>query len=302
MEMKRERRHPAEDMIKLSGNIVMFDTTLRDGAHSPRASFSESQKMAIAEALHRLEVDVVEIGTPAASREEFRIASKICAIMTDRTIAVLAKPVRRDIEASLEAVASSSRVRLHTYISTSPQQMAAQGMHQDQVLETITQSVSFARNHTDDVEWSSEDATRSDQEFLCRCIEAAIMAGATTINLPDSTGWIMPSEYRSLFEAVRARVPGSERAVFSVHCHNDLGLALANTLAGVQGGARQIECTLQGLGARAGNAATGDVLHLIRARPDALPYSLSINYSAMTDADDLVAAIVRGQSRLSDGS
>lgn len=276
--------------------LVIFDTTLRDGAHSPRATFTEGQKLAIAGALRQTEVDVVEIGMPAASPEQFRIVLKICAILNETTVAILAKPARKDIEHSLEAVTGAARVRLHTFISTSPQQMAAQGLDQDGVLEAITQSVSLARKHTDDVEWSSEDATRSNQEFLCRCVEAAIMAGATTINLPDSAGWIMPDEYRSLFETVRARVPISERAVFSVHCHDDLGLALANSFAGLQGGARQIECTLQGMGARAGNASTEEVLHLIRERSDALPYRTSINYSAMENADALVAAIIREQS------
>lgn len=276
--------------------LVIFDTTLRDGTHSPLVSFSEGEKLAIAEALRETGVDIIEIGMPGASAEEFRLVSWICTILRETTVAVLAKPERRDIEGAVEAAAGADRMRLHTFISTSPHQMEAQGLHPDGVLEAISESVSFARQHTDDVEWSSEDGTRSDFDFLCRCVETAIKAGATTINLPDSAGWITPDEYRSLFESLRARVNGAERVVFSVHCHDDLGLALANTLAGVQGGARQIECTLRGLGARAGNTATSELLHLMNRRPETLPFRTSINTSAMAKADALVSAIINKRS------
>lgn len=276
---------------RAGGPIIMFDTTLRDGAHSPQVSFSEDDKFAIAECLNEMGADVVEVGAPGSSSVEFDTVVAVSKILRRPIVCALAGPRNREIEIAAEATRFADRWRLHTFISTSPQQMKAQGLSADAVVEAIAGSVSLARNYTDDVEWSSEDGTRAELDFLCRCVETAIEAGASTINIPDSTGWITPNEYRGLFETLRSRVPGADRVVFSVHCHDDLGLALANTLAGLDGGARQVECTVNGLGARAGNASVGELLRLLEARPDLVAFPTSLDPVGVARASALVSTM-----------
>lgn len=284
-----------EPRLRYDERLVIFDTTLRDGAHSPLVSFSLDDKLTIAECLNEMGADIVEVGTPGASVAEYESVVAVSKILTMPVVCALAKPIRREIDVAAEATRFSVRRRLHTFISTSPHQMKAQGLTPDAVIEAIRESVSRARNYTDDVEWSGEDATRSDTDFLCRCVETAIRAGATTINIPDSAGWTTPTEYCHLIEALRMRIPGDDQAVFSVHCHNDIGLALANTLAGVEGGARQVECTLDGLGARAGNTSVSDVLMLLESRQDLLPYITSLDPAAIARAVSLVKTKYAGR-------
>ncbi|NSZ61174.1 hypothetical protein FY133_24415 (plasmid) [Agrobacterium tumefaciens] len=272
--------------------LIIFDTTLRDGAHSPLVAFSDHDRMAIAAQLNETGVDIVEVGTPAASREEFLLVAAMSRILEKVTVCALCRPTRQEIEIAAEATHGARRRRLHTFISTSPQQMQTQGLAAEDVLAAIATGLSEARRFTDDIEWSSEDGSRSDIDFLCRCVEIAIKSGATTINIPDSTGHILPHEYEALLRTLMERVPNADRATFSVHCHDDLGLALANTLAGIQGGARQVECTIEGLGARAGNTATDEMLGILQGRAAAVPYRTNLNSGQIAKAGELVRSMI----------
>ncbi|PSC05131.1 2-isopropylmalate synthase [Alsobacter soli] len=278
--------------VSSKDRVLIFDTTLRDGEQSPGASMTLEEKLQVADLLDEMGVDIIEAGFPIASEGDFEAVSEIAKRVKRATVAGLARAGQKDVDRAGEAVKRAIRPRIHTFISTSPVHMKHKlQMEPAKVLEMVTASVTRARNWVEDVEWSAEDGTRTEIDFLCRCVEAAINAGATTINIPDTVGYTTPEEYARLFRTVRERVPNSDKAIFSVHCHNDLGMAVANTLAGLQGGARQIECTINGIGERAGNAALEEVVMAIKTRNDAFPYSCSIDTTMLTRASKLVAAV-----------
>ncbi|HQT89076.1 MAG TPA: 2-isopropylmalate synthase [Acidiphilium sp.] len=283
--------HPSFGAIA-DDRVIMFDTTLRDGEQSPGFSMNLDEKLRMAEALAELGVDVIEAGFPIASPGDFESVRKIAETVKGPVIAGLARSGRDDILRAAEAVKPAERKRIHTFISTSPLHMKYKlRMEPDAVLEAVTRSVELARDYTDDVEWSAEDGSRTDPDFLARCVEAAIRAGATTINIPDTVGYAVPEDIFRIFGELRARVPGAERVIFSTHCHNDLGLAVANTLAALRAGARQIECTINGIGERAGNAALEEVVMAIRTRPDAAPYKNNIETTRILRSSKLLATI-----------
>ncbi|MBO6758540.1 MAG: 2-isopropylmalate synthase [Roseibium sp.] len=271
-------------------HVRIFDTTLRDGEQSPGASMTLDEKLQIAEILDEMGVDIIEAGFPIASNGDFEAVCEIAKNTKNSVVAGLARAIHADIDRCGEAVKYAEKGRIHTFVSTSPIHLQHQmNKTQDEVLDIITDTVTRSRNLIDDVEWSAMDATRTSVEYLCRCVEAAIRAGATTINLPDTVGYATPDEYKSMFEAIIEQVPDSDKATFSVHCHDDLGMAVANSLAGVAGGARQVECTINGLGERAGNAALEEIVMAIRTRGDVLPYTSSVDPKFMTRASKLVA-------------
>ncbi|MGO9006485.1 MAG: 2-isopropylmalate synthase [Beijerinckiaceae bacterium] len=273
-------------------HVIIFDTTLRDGEQSPGASMTLEEKLEVADILDAMGVDVIEAGFPIASPGDFEAVSEVARRVKNASVAGLARTSPADIDRCAEAVRHAVRPRIHTFVSTSPLHMKYKLQREPQeVLEMITASVTRARNHVADVEWSAEDGTRSELDFLCRCVELAIAAGATTINIPDTVGYAVPEEYQALFETVRARVPNSDKAIFSVHCHNDLGLAVANSLAGLKGGARQIECTINGIGERAGNAALEEVVMALKVRADRLPFHSQIDTTLLTRTSKLVSAV-----------
>ena len=272
--------------------IRIFDTTLRDGEQSPGASMTLDQKLHIAEVLRDLGVDIIEAGFAIASDGDFECISNIAKAVQGPTIASLARAAPGDIDRAAKAVEASQNPRIHTFIATSELHMRVKlQMEPEAVLEAIDQSVRRARSRVDDVEWSAEDASRTDPDFLARAVETAINAGATTINLPDTVGYALPHDYGRMFAGLRERITIPEWVVLSTHCHNDLGLAVANSLAGVESGARQIECTINGIGERAGNAALEEIAMAIRTRKDALPYVTNINTQEITRASRLVAAV-----------
>jgi 2-isopropylmalate synthase len=271
--------------------VLIFDTTLRDGEQCPGATMTLEEKLEVAELLDTMGVDIIEAGFPIASNGDFEAVSLIAKQVKRATVAGLARAISADIARAGEAVRHAVRPRIHTFVSTSPIHLAHQmRKSEEEVLEIITNTVTQARNLIEDIEWSAMDATRTPIDYLCRCVEAAIKAGATTINLPDTVGYATPDEYRAMFRAVRERVPNSDKAIFSAHCHNDLGLAVANSLAALEGGARQIECTLNGIGERAGNAALEEVVMAIRTRGDVLPYETGIEATMLTRASKLASA------------
>ena len=272
--------------------VIIFDTTLRDGEQSPGATMTFEEKLEVADLLDALGVDVIEAGFPIASDGDFEAVTAIAKRVKRATVAGLARAAAKDIDRCAEAVRHAARPRIHTFISTSPLHMKYK-LQKDpsEVLDMITAQCSRARNLVDDVEWSAEDGTRTEIDFLCRSVELAIKAGATTINIPDTVGYTVPEEYEYIFRTVRERVPNSDKAIFSVHCHNDLGLAVANTLAGLAGGARQIECTINGIGERAGNAALEEVVMALRTRADRLAYTNNIETTMLTRASKLVSAV-----------
>ena len=237
-------------------------------------------------------VDVIEAGFPIASEGDFEAVSEIAKIVKDSTVCGLARATRADIERCAEAIKAAPRKRIHTFLSTSPLHMEFKlQMEPEAVFEKVRESVSLARNLCDDVEWSAEDGSRTDHDFLCRCVEAAIDCGASTVNIPDTVGYAMPDEYADLISMLFNRVPNIDKAIVSVHCHNDLGLAVANSLAAVQAGARQIECTINGLGERAGNAAMEEVVMALMTRADHMPFSTGIETTHFTKASKLVSTI-----------
>ena len=270
--------------------VVIFDTTLRDGEQCPGATMTHDEKLAVAECLDAMGVDVIEAGFPIASIGDFEAVSEIARRTKRATVAGLARAIPADIARAGEAVRHAARGRIHTFVSTSPIHLAHQMRKtEDEVVEIILRTVAQARGLVEDVEWSAMDATRTPIDYLCRCVEAAIRAGATTINLPDTVGYATPEEYRTMFRAVRERVPDADRAVFSVHCHDDLGLAIANSLAGLEGGARQVECTINGIGERAGNAALEEIVMALRTRADVLPFETGVESTMLTRASRLVS-------------
>jgi len=270
--------------------VIIFDTTLRDGEQSPGASMTLDEKIRIAHALEDLGVDVIEAGFAIASNGDFEAVKTIAERIKDSRICSLARSALGDIDRAGEALKGAAQGRIHTFIATSPLHMKVKlNMAPDVVLEAIHKSVSHARNLIDDVEWSAEDATRTEMDFMCKSVETAINAGATTINLPDTVGYATPSEYEAMFREVIERVPNSDKAIFSTHCHNDLGLAVANSLGGVAGGARQIECTMNGIGERAGNAALEEIAMALRTRADVMPWFTGINTPKIIKTSKMVA-------------
>jgi 2-isopropylmalate synthase len=272
--------------------VVIFDTTLRDGEQSPGASMTFEEKLQVAALLEEMGVDIIEAGFPIASQGDFESVREIARRSERAVIAGLARAITADIARAGEAVKPARRPRIHTFVSTSPIHLAHQMKKSlEEVLEIISVTVRQARNLVEDVEWSAMDATRTPIEDLVRCVDAAIRAGATTINLPDTVGYAVPAEYEAMFRTIRERVKDSDKAVFSVHCHDDLGLAVANSLAGIAGGARQVECTINGLGERAGNAALEEIVMAIRTRRDAIPVVTGVDASYLTRASRLVSAV-----------
>ena len=275
-----------------SDRVTIFDTTLRDGEQSPGASMNLEEKLRVAELLEEMGVDVIEAGFPIASNGDFEAVSEVSKLIKNAVVCGLARSARGDIERAAEALKPADMSRIHTFISTSPLHMKYKlQMEPDAVYEAIIDSVTYARNFTDNVEWSPEDGSRTEPDFLCRCVEAAINAGATTINIPDTVGYAVPEEFGALIAMLVERVPNSDKAVYSTHCHNDLGLAVANSLAGVINGARQIECTINGLGERAGNAALEEIIMSLKTRQDRLPFVTGIDTKCITRASKLVSTI-----------
>jgi 2-isopropylmalate synthase len=275
-----------------SNRVIIFDTTLRDGEQSPGASMTLDEKLRIAEMLEELGVDVIEAGFPIASDGDFDAVHEISKLIRKPIICGLARSGRADIERAAEALKPAERPRIHTFIATSPLHMKFKlQMEPDEVHQAVIDSVTLARGHTDDVDWSPEDGSRTDRDFLCRCVESAIKAGATCINLPDTVGYALPEEFGGLIHMLRERVPNSDKAVFSAHCHNDLGLAVANSLAAVEAGARQVECTINGLGERAGNAALEEIVMALATRNDLMPYETGINTEVITRISRLVSTV-----------
>ncbi len=283
--------HPSFGKLE-SDKIIVFDTTLRDGEQSPGFSMNLTEKLRMAEALAELGVDVMEAGFPIASPGDFESVKAIAQTIKGPVICGLARTGRADVLRAAEAVAPAERRRIHIFIATSALHMKYKlRMSPEEVLEHTTDSVTLARRYTDDVEWSAEDGTRSDPDFLCRAVEAAITAGATTINIPDTVGYALPADMTRIFTMLRERVPGAEKIIWSTHNHNDLGLAVANTLASVAAGVRQVECTINGIGERAGNAALEEIVMAIRTRPDAVPCKPAIATESILKTSRLLSTI-----------
>jgi 2-isopropylmalate synthase len=272
--------------------IVIFDTTLRDGEQSPGASMNLDEKMRIARALEEMKVDVIEAGFPISSKGDFDAVHAIAKTIKNSTVCGLARATKGDIERCADAVKPARRSRIHTFISTSPLHMKFKlQMEPDAVHQAVIDSVSYARRFTDDVEWSCEDGSRTEHDFLCRCVESAIRAGATTINIPDTVGYAIPDEFAAIIRMLFDRVPNIDKAIISAHCHNDLGLAVANSLAAVAAGARQVECTINGLGERAGNAALEEIVMALRTRHNHLPFTTGVVTENIIATSRLVSAI-----------
>lgn len=273
--------------------LIIFDTTLRDGEQSPGASMTKEEKVRIARQLERLKVDVIEAGFAASSPGDFEAIKAVAAAVKDSTICSLARANDKDIGRAAEALKDANSKRIHTFIATSPLHMEKKlRMTPDEVYEQAKLAVRYARNHTDNIEFSPEDGYRSEMDFLCRILEAVIAEGATTINVPDTVGYAVPELYGNFIRTLRERIPNSDKAVWSVHCHNDLGMAVANSLAGVQiGGARQVECTINGLGERAGNTSLEEIVMAIKTRKDYFNLMLGVDASQIVPSSKLVSQI-----------
>ncbi|MBL3588410.1 MAG: 2-isopropylmalate synthase [gamma proteobacterium endosymbiont of Lamellibrachia anaximandri] len=272
--------------------LIVFDTTLRDGEQSPGASMTKDEKVRIAKALEKMRVDVIEAGFPIASAGDFDAVKAVAEMVQDSTICGLARALDKDIDRAGEALKPANSARIHTFIATSPIHMEQKlRMQPDQVVEQAIRAVKRARQYTDDVEFSAEDAGRSEIDFLCRIFEAVIDAGATTLNVPDTVGYAVPHQFGEMIRTLRERIPNSDKAIFSVHCHNDLGLAVANSLAAVDNGARQVECTINGLGERAGNASLEEIVMAVRTRADVFPCSTNIDTTQIVSSSKLVSNI-----------
>jgi 2-isopropylmalate synthase len=272
--------------------LIIFDTTLRDGEQSPGASMTREEKVRIAKQLEKMRVDVIEAGFAAASNGDFEAVKAVADAIKDSTVCSLARALEKDIARAGEAIKGANSGRIHTFIATSPIHMEKKlRMSPDQVVEQAVKAVRWARQYTDNVEFSPEDAGRSETDFLCRVIEAVIDAGATTINVPDTVGYNLPHVFGALIGTLRERIPNSDKAIFSVHCHNDLGLAVANSLAAVMNGARQVECTINGLGERAGNASLEEVVMAVRTRQDLFLCDTGLDTTQIVPASRMVASI-----------
>ena len=276
----------------MTDSLIIFDTTLRDGEQSPGASMTREEKIRIARQLEMLRVDVIEAGFPAASNGDFEAVRAVAGIIKDSIVCGLARANEKDIIRAGDALRDANAGRIHTFLATSPIHMEKKlRMSPDQVLEQAVKAVKLARSYRDDVEFSPEDAGRSEVDFLCRVLEAVIAAGATTVNIPDTVGYTVPEQVGGLIRTLRERIPNSDKAVWSVHCHNDLGLAVANSLAAVMHGARQVECTINGLGERAGNASLEEVVMAVRTRQDFFPCDTRIDATQIVPASKLVSGI-----------
>ncbi|MBF0162158.1 MAG: 2-isopropylmalate synthase [Magnetococcales bacterium] len=272
--------------------IIIFDTTLRDGEQSPGASMTVDEKLRVAKQLEKLRVDVIEAGFPVSSPGDFEAVQRIAALIKECSVAGLARAKVVDIDRAWEALSGAVHPRIHTFIATSPIHMRHKlDMQPDQVVEAAVAAVRHASKYTSNVEWSAEDAGRSDIDFLCRIVEAVIAAGATTVNIPDTVGYTLPHEFGERIRILTERVSNIHRATLSVHCHNDLGLAVANSLAAILQGARQVECTINGLGERAGNAALEEVVMAIRTRRDLLPFHVGVVTTEISRASKLVSVV-----------
>ena len=272
--------------------LIIFDTTLRDGEQSPGASMTQDEKLRIAKALEKLRVDVIEAGFPIASPGDFQAVQTIARTIKQSTVCGLARALEKDIKKAAEALEGAESGRIHTFIASSPIHMKNKlRMTPDQVLEQAVTAVRLARQYTDDVEFSPEDAGRSEIDFLCRLVESAIAAGAGTINIPDTVGYSMPEQFGDLIRTLLDRVPNADKAIFSTHCHNDLGLAVANSLCAVRQGARQVECTINGLGERAGNAALEEIVMAVHTRRDIFTCTTDIDTRQIVPVSRLVAGI-----------
>jgi 2-isopropylmalate synthase len=270
--------------------IIIFDTTMRDGEQSPGASMSLEEKIQISRVFDELGIDVIEAGFPIASPGDFEAVTAISKILKKSVPAGLARHTKKDIDACHESLRSAKRFRIHTFISTSALHMKHKlNKTPEQVIDSIKEHVTYARKFTDDVEWSCEDGTRTDMDFMCKTVELAIKSGAKTINIPDTVGYTVPSEYKKIIETLKNKVPNIDKAILSVHCHNDLGLAVANSLAGVTAGARQVECTINGIGERAGNAALEEIVMAMKTRSDLMPYKTGINTQLISKASKTVS-------------
>lgn len=273
--------------------LIIFDTTMRDGEQSPGASMTREEKLRIARALERLRVDVIEAGFPAASNGDFEAVRAVANTIKDSTVCGLCRANDRDIQRGIDALKGAKSWRIHTFIATSPLHMEKKlRMTPEQVLEAAVLAVRYARNGCPDVEFSPEDGSRSDPDFLCRVLEAVIREGATTINIPDTVGYAVPEQFGEMIRRLRERIPNSDKAVWSVHCHNDLGLAVANSLAAVRiGGVRQVECTVNGLGERAGNTALEEVVMAVKTRRDFFNLETRIDTTQIVPTSRLVSQI-----------
>jgi 2-isopropylmalate synthase len=271
--------------------VVIFDTTLRDGEQSPGATMTHDEKLEIAEMLDDMGVDIIEAGFPIASEGDFEAVRDIAKVARKAVICGLARANFKDIDRCWEAVRHAKHPRIHTFIGTSPLHRAIPNLDMDQMAERIHQTVTHARNLCDNVQWSPMDATRTEHDYLCRVVEIAIKAGATTINIPDTVGYTAPRESAALIRMLIETVPGAEDVIFATHCHNDLGMATANSLAAVEAGARQIECTINGLGERAGNTALEEVVMALKVRHDILPYTTGIDTTKIMTISRRVAAV-----------
>ena len=272
--------------------ITVFDTTLRDGEQSPGCSMNHQEKLRLAHQLDRLGVDVIEAGFPIASEGDFEAVRGIAAIVRRPIIAALARACRPDIERAWEALKEAAHSRIHVVLATSDIHLQYKlRITRDECIAQARDSVRFAKSLCDDVEFSPEDATRTDPDFLCRVLEAVVKAGATTLNIPDTVGYTMPSEFAELITMIRKRVPGIENVTISAHCHNDLGLAVANALAAIAAGARQVECTINGIGERAGNASLEEIVMAMRVRPDRYPYNTGVVSEQLFSASQLLSEI-----------
>jgi 2-isopropylmalate synthase len=275
----------------MTDKLIIFDTTLRDGEQSPGASMTKDEKLRIARQLERLKVDVIEAGFAASSNGDFESVKAIADAIKDSTVCSLSRANDRDISRSAEALKGANRARIHTFIATSPLHMEKKlRMTPEQVLEQAKQSVRFARNLVEDIEFSAEDGYRSEIDFLARVVEEVIKQGATTINIPDTVGYAIPELYGNFIKTLREKVPNSDKAIWSVHCHNDLGMAVANSLAGVKiGGARQVECTINGLGERAGNCSLEEIVMAVKTRKDYFGLHVDIETEQIVPASRMVS-------------
>jgi 2-isopropylmalate synthase len=276
----------------MEDRLIIFDTTLRDGEQSPGASMTREEKLRIAKSLERMRVDVIEAGFPIASQGDFEAVQAVAEAVKESTVCALARALDGDIDRAAEALKPAESSRIHTFIATSPIHMREKlHMSDEQVMAQAIHSVKRARKFTDNVEFSPEDAGRSELDFLCRIIEAVIDAGATTVNIPDTVGYNMPQYFGELIKQLMERVPNSDKAVFSSHCHNDLGLAVANSLSAVMNGARQVECTINGLGERAGNAAMEEIVMAVRTRQDVFTCDTRLDTTQIVHCSRLVSTI-----------
>jgi 2-isopropylmalate synthase len=283
--------------MALSNQIVFFDTTLRDGEQSPGCTMHHNEKLQMAHQLAAVGVDIIEAGFAIASQGDFNsvnaIAKEVSSSEKAPRIASLARCKREDIEAAARAVEPARKNRIHTFLATSDLHLEAKlRITRQQAIDQVGECVRLARSYSDDVEFSTEDGTRSDIDFLIQMVNVAVEAGATTINIPDTVGYTTPAEYKALFEKVRANVPDSDRIIFSTHCHDDLGMAVANSLAGVEGGARQVECTINGIGERAGNAALEEIAAVMATRHDRYPHTNNIVMTQLYPTSKLLGEII----------